>query len=113
MAQPRIVRCLRFGSIHSSRRAFHTSTRRAAAPLSVADLLDTAPSTTDNVIVNGFIRSIRNQKNRSFASIGDGSSLEPLQALLTPQQAQRYVPLPISRRLADLSAVCRLAPLSD
>ena len=86
MAQPRLSRCLRLASIHSSR-SLYSSARKP--PHSVADLLDTPPATPDTVIVNGFVRSIRNQKNRSFASIGDGSSLEPLQALLTPQQAQR------------------------
>jgi asparaginyl-tRNA synthetase len=86
MAQPRLSRCLRLASTHSSR-SLHSAARKA--PHSVADLLGTPPAAPDTVIVNGFVRSIRNQKNRSFASIGDGSSLEPLQALLTPQQAQR------------------------
>ena len=89
MVQPRLSRCFGLASTHSSRRIFHFSTRETKAPLSVAQLLDTPSATPDNVIVNGFVRSVRNQKNRSFASIGDGSSLEPLQALLTPQQAQR------------------------
>ncbi len=56
---------------------------------SIAQVLDIGPADSDKVVINGFIRSIRNQKQRSFASIGDGSSLEPLQALLTPEQAQR------------------------
>ncbi|KAE9369073.1 asparaginyl-tRNA synthetase [Stipitochalara longipes BDJ] len=55
----------------------------------IAHLLDQGPKDREKVIVNGFIRSIRNQKQRSFASVGDGSSLEPLQALLTPQQSAR------------------------
>ncbi|KAI1004987.1 Asparagine--tRNA ligase [Podosphaera aphanis] len=42
----------------------------------------------DEVVISGYIRSIRNQKQRSFASIGDGSSIQSLQALLTPAQAK-------------------------
>jgi uncharacterized membrane protein YccC len=61
----------------------------SSATSSIAHLLDQGPQDAENVVVNGFIRSIRNQKQRSFASVGDGSSLEPLQALLTPEQAQR------------------------
>jgi aspartyl/asparaginyl-tRNA synthetase len=45
----------------------------------------------EDVTINGYIRSIRNQKARSFAVIGDGTSLDAVQALLTPAQAQRYV----------------------
>lgn len=88
MVQPRLAPYVR-RALRSSR-AFHSSPRSyAPAPLSVAHLLDTPPPDPDNVTVNGFIRSIRNQKQRSFASVGDGSSLEPLQALLTPEQAQK------------------------
>jgi asparaginyl-tRNA synthetase len=75
------------------KRAFKQSRGLHSRPLahesSIAALLDQGPKDSGKVIVNGFIRSIRNQKHRSFASIGDGSSLEPLQALLTPQQSQR------------------------
>ncbi|POS85926.1 hypothetical protein EPUL_003376, partial [Erysiphe pulchra] len=42
----------------------------------------------NEVIVNGFIHSVRNQKNRSFAAISDGSCIQTLQALLTPAQAK-------------------------
>ncbi|KAJ6020663.1 hypothetical protein N7540_006167 [Penicillium herquei] len=37
--------------------------------------------------VNGFIKSVRKQKRRAFAEISDGSTIEPLQAILTPEQA--------------------------
>lgn len=71
--------------IHSVKDSSHTP------PSLIARLLDSAPPNPDKVVINGFVRSIRNQKMRSFASIGDGSSLEPMQALLTPAQAQRSV----------------------
>ncbi|EKV06913.1 Asparaginyl-tRNA synthetase Slm5, putative [Penicillium digitatum PHI26] len=37
--------------------------------------------------VNGFIRSVRKQKRFAFAEISDGSTVEPLQAILNPAQA--------------------------
>lgn len=43
--------------------------------------------------VNGFIRSVRKQKRFAFAEISDGSSVEPLQAILKPAQAAEYVPI--------------------
>lgn len=69
-------------------RKLQTRCSSSASP-SVARLLAT-PSDGAERQVYGFIRSIRKQKTRAFASIGDGSSLEPLQAMLSPEQAQRY-----------------------
>jgi hypothetical protein len=86
MAHTASQRCLKLTSSHA-RRLYHSSGPPCPT---VAKLLNSSPS-DENVTVNGFIRSIRNQKARSFAVIGDGTSLEPLQALLTPVQAQRYV----------------------
>ncbi|KAF2814879.1 asparaginyl-tRNA synthetase [Mytilinidion resinicola] len=40
------------------------------------------------VTVNGFIRTVRKQKRVAFAAIGDGSSLQSLQAVLSPAQAE-------------------------
>ncbi|KAH8819795.1 asparaginyl-tRNA synthetase-like protein [Xylogone sp. PMI_703] len=70
-------------SLHRSR----PPARPAPAAVPISKLLASQPADPDNVTVNGFVRSIRQLKSRSFASIGDGSSLEPLQALLTPEQA--------------------------
>jgi hypothetical protein len=84
--RPCLSKCIRKGLNHS--RAIHAISQ--PGPLSIAHLLDEGTQNPESVIVNGFIRSIRNQKQRSFASIGDGSSLEPLQALLTPEQAKRF-----------------------
>jgi asparaginyl-tRNA synthetase len=38
--------------------------------------------------VNGFVRSVRKQKRHAFAAIGDGSTVEPLQVVMTPPQAE-------------------------
>jgi asparaginyl-tRNA synthetase len=37
--------------------------------------------------VNGFVRTVRKQKRVAFAAIGDGSSIQTVQAVLTPEQA--------------------------
>jgi hypothetical protein len=88
MVQPRLAPCIRLAFRSHSSRNF-SSTRETPLPPSVAHLLGTGPADPSNVVVNGFIRSLRSQKQRAFASIGDGSSLEPLQAILTPEQAKR------------------------
>ena len=43
------------------------------------------------VTVHGFVQSVRKQKKIAFAALSDGSSLEPLQAVLQPEQAEKYV----------------------
>ncbi len=43
-----------------------------------------------SVTVNGYVRSLRKQKRVTFAAIGDGSTMESLQAVLKPEQAIRY-----------------------
>ncbi|PVH77036.1 asparaginyl-tRNA synthetase-like protein [Cadophora sp. DSE1049] len=55
---------------------------------SIAHLLDNGPEDASKVVVNGFIRSIRNQKQVSFVSVGDGTTAKSLQAVLRPEQAQ-------------------------
>ena len=54
--------------------------------------------------VNGFIRSVRKQKRFAFAEISDGSTVEPLQAILKPAQAAEYVR---PRASCDSRPVCQ------
>lgn len=62
---------------------------RNAAPNSIARLLDWKPDgEARDVVVNGFIRSVRSMKSRTFVALGDGSSLAPLQALVPKDQAE-------------------------
>ncbi|EFQ97548.1 asparaginyl-tRNA synthetase [Nannizzia gypsea CBS 118893] len=51
--------------------------------------LTTGPSSLDNkeLRVQGHVRFLRKQKRFTFAHISDGSSLQPIQAVLTPEQA--------------------------
>lgn len=91
VAQRGLQRCLRLGAHGRVQQRFHSSAPSpTASPLSVAKLLAT-PADDGERQVYGFVRSIRKQKTRAFAAIGDGSSLESLQALLTPAQAERSV----------------------
>jgi len=89
MVQPRLAPCIKLAFRSPRSRNFSSARDAAPLPPSVAHLLATPPPDPSNVVVNGFIRSLRSQKQRAFASIGDGSSLEPLQAILTPEQAKR------------------------
>jgi asparaginyl-tRNA synthetase len=52
------------------------------------------------VKVNGLVRSVRKQKRFAFAEISDGSTVEPLQAILKPAQAAEYA---FSQRESDSS----------
>lgn len=64
-------------------------------PASIASLLKSSAETNDDtapeIEVNGYVRTIRKQKRIAFAAVGDGSSLQPVQAVLTPDQALSYV----------------------
>lgn len=63
------------------------------APKSIARLLNWKPEAeARGVVVNGFIRSVRAMKARTFVALGDGSSLAPLQALVPTNQAEGYAP---------------------
>jgi asparaginyl-tRNA synthetase len=60
-------------------------------PANIASLLQSSANNIDEstpeIEVNGYVRTIRKQKRIAFAAIGDGSSLQPVQAVLTPDQA--------------------------
>lgn len=56
---------------------------------SIAQLLQWRPAEkVDDVVVNGFVRSVRSMKAHRFIALGDGSSLAPLQALAEAGQAE-------------------------
>ncbi|CCC12186.1 hypothetical protein SMACR_05924 [Sordaria macrospora] len=57
--------------------------RTTALHMSIAECLRWKPeSEEDNVVVQGYIRSVRGMKTHRFVSLGDGSSLAPLQAVV-------------------------------
>ena len=62
---------------------------------SIAAVLASPPSTESQprqqITVVGFVRTVRNQKLRSFVAVGDGSTVHPLQAVLEPLHAKGSV----------------------
>ena len=72
-------------------RAHCASAVRTTKP-NVAAVLNSKPSDDCHAVtVTGSVRTIRNQKYRSFLELGDGSTTQTLQALLEPAQADGYV----------------------
>lgn len=65
-----------------SRRSYSQSTHRR--------LVDVLKNTNngDTVTVHGFVQSLRKQKKVAFVALTDGSSIEPLQVVLSPDQAE-------------------------
>jgi asparaginyl-tRNA synthetase len=46
---------------------------------------------TQSLILNGFVRTVRKQKRVAFAAVGDGSSLQTVQVVLSPELASGSV----------------------
>lgn len=68
------------------RRQLTTQSRRT-----VAQFLDWKPDTeVQNVVVNGYVRSVRNMKTEQFVNIGDGSTRTSLQAMVSRSQDERW-----------------------
>jgi hypothetical protein len=86
-ARSGLKRCLASRSRGTAQIRHNTSSTAPAAQ--VAAKLLASPADEQEKELFGFVRSIRKQKQNAFAAIGDGSSLEPVQAVLTPDQAQR------------------------
>jgi asparaginyl-tRNA synthetase len=59
---------------------------RPASPLS-----STLPQGLETLTIHGYVRSVRKQKRIAFAVIGDGSTLQTVQAVLSPQLAEELV----------------------
>ena len=74
------------------RRFLSTSHARHFSTPTIASLVARTPVGNDQesrrITVAGFVRTVRNQKLRSFVEIGDGSTVESLQAVLEPHQAK-------------------------
>ncbi|KAI6380642.1 hypothetical protein MCOR25_001578 [Pyricularia grisea] len=64
------------------------SNSSSSSDRSVARLLEWKPTTeAQNVVVDGYVRSVRSMKTASFVALGDGSCLSPLQAIVPVDQA--------------------------
>ena len=70
---------------HASPRCFTTSRARLERA-NIAQLL-AKDEQVEGVDVYGWVRSLRKQKKIAFVAVGDGSTLDPLQAVLKPEDA--------------------------
>lgn len=69
----------------------HARRLRSTQPDSVAGFLEWRPTEgVPDVNVNGYVRSVRAQKRHHFISLGDGTSTEPLQAVVPADQAEGW-----------------------
>lgn len=79
-------------------KGFRHSSTAVQKSKNIASLLqrstDSEAATSAEIEVDGFVRTIRKQKRVAFAAVSDGSSLQPVQAVLKPDQAELCV-LPI------------------
>ncbi|KAK3321613.1 hypothetical protein B0H66DRAFT_618597 [Apodospora peruviana] len=58
----------------------------------IAQLLQWKPAEeTKNVVINGYVRSTRKTKNHRFVVLGDGSSIESLEAIVPTEQCRGVV----------------------
>ena len=88
--RPKPLRRYLSGTCISATQPQHTSTFLRSIP-KIADILSTPPTIDpQSITVTGSIRTIRNQKYRSFLELGDGSTSHSLQAVLQPSQAAGY-----------------------
>lgn len=71
------------------RSRFSTS-RALSKRVNVAQLLARNAEGHD-INVYGWVRSLRKQKKIAFVALGDGSTVEPLQAVLKPEDAAQCV----------------------
>ncbi|KAH6654675.1 hypothetical protein BKA67DRAFT_516712 [Truncatella angustata] len=81
-ARPLIRRVVRYG-----RQDFRAC--KSTLPKSVAEYLSWKPTEpTAGVHVDGYVRSVRAQKRQHFVSLGDGTTIDSLQAVVPADQAE-------------------------
>lgn len=94
-------------TLHSCSRAAQAATASLALPATVASSLAAASAgsetTASTTSLNGWIRSVRRQKNVSFAVLSDGSQVGGVQVVLPKGLDERCV-LPLSSHPSSLMA---------
>ena len=67
-----------------------SSAAKASSPRghSIATIL-ARDAPIEDAEVHGWVRSVRKQKKIAFAALGDGSTLDSLQAVLKPEQVEQ------------------------
>jgi asparaginyl-tRNA synthetase len=75
-----------FFDMHRLQKTFY-STKSILPNRTIKSILENETSNS-NVSITGWIRSVRKQKQLSFATVNDGSSLKGIQAILNNEDAQ-------------------------
>jgi len=71
-------------------RRFASTTLRRLPP-TIRQLLAQEPDPQTILSITGHVKSVRKQKRVTFAAVNDGSCLEGLQAVLSPDDAHEFV----------------------
>jgi asparaginyl-tRNA synthetase len=74
--------------LRSSRRNASSAVKANSRGNSIATIL-ARDAPIEDAEVHGWVRSVRKQKKIAFAALGDGSTLESLQAVLKPDQVEQ------------------------
>ncbi|KAK1959879.1 asparaginyl-tRNA synthetase [Colletotrichum sublineola] len=84
MRNPAIMSSRKLGSFLSATQPLGRRQLSTAPRKTVAQFLDWKPETeVKDVVLNGYVRSVRNMKTERFINVGDGSSRTPIQALIS------------------------------
>lgn len=75
-------------AVHAWRQISTSGRVHTVAQLLNYNVASQSDTTDGPVTLNGFVRSVRKQKRVAFAAIGDGTSVDAVQAVLTPELAQ-------------------------
>lgn len=104
MRTPVIMSSRRLGGFLLSTQPLGRRWQSTAPRKTIAQFLDWKPEAEVNdVVLNGYIRSVRNMKTERFLNVGDGSSRTPIQALVSRTHDERWALALLS--LASVSAV--------
>lgn len=67
----------------------HSRAAISTLPSTISGFLELAPDeAVENVKIDGYVRSVRAQKRHHFVALGDGSSLQSLQAVVPADQVE-------------------------
>ncbi|KAK2036086.1 asparaginyl-tRNA synthetase [Colletotrichum somersetense] len=84
MRIPAIMSSQRLGRFLLSAQPFGQRRLSTGPRKTVAEFLEWRPETeVKDVVLNGYVRSVRNMKTERFVNVGDGSSRTPVQALVS------------------------------
>lgn len=86
--------CLRARCLQLQVYRRYSSKPLAGGYRTIAQVLESSQTSDSDppslISVTGNVRTVRKQKRISFAAIGDGSTIQPLQVVLDPGQAEGY-----------------------